>query len=145
MQLDGRRARLLPWQGLDPAPIRLAVLASSAVDHLLLPIQVAGMRRGLWIETYTQEYGQYTRDLMNPTSGLHRFRSDAVLLARDAHHLTRGIEPDTDVVAWLEQRTTLAAQRATTRRHFACQVIQTIPLAVFIPRPGPGGNEHCLP
>ena len=66
------------------------------------------------------------------------------MLTLDAHHLMRGLEPDTDVAAWLEQRmAALAAQWAAVRRDFGCQIIQTIPLPVFTPRLG--GNEHRLP
>ena len=150
IRLDRRRARLLPegWSGVGPgmeqAPLRLAVLASSTVDHLLPAIRVAGMRRGLWIETYTPEYGQYAQDLMNPASGLHAFKPDAVLLAQDAHDLTRGVEQDAGGAAWLDQRmVALTGQWAAARRQFGCQVIQTIPLPVFSARLG--NNEHRLP
>src|ERR1700704_6121000 len=52
--LDRKRQRLLtdPPEDLVAPAIRLAVLASSTVDHLLPAIRVAGMRRDLWIETF---------------------------------------------------------------------------------------------
>jgi FkbH-like protein len=146
MRLDRRRAKLLadPPPELATRPVRLAVLASSTVDHLLPAIRVGGLRRGIWIETYTPEYGQYAQDLMNPASALHRFRPDGVLFALDSHHLAQGIEPGANVGAWLERRLeTLAGQWATARKSFGCQVIQHLPLPVFTPLLG--GNEHRLP
>jgi FkbH-like protein len=146
MRLDRRRARLLADAppGLATKPVRLAVLASSTVDHLLPAIRVAGLRRGIWIETYTPDYGQYAQDLMNPASALHRFAPDCVLFALDSHHLAQGVEPGVDVAAWLERRVAaLAEQWATARKNFGCQVIQHVPLPLFTPLMG--GNEHRLP
>ena len=60
--------------GLVSPPIRLAVLASSTVDHLLPAIRVGGLRRDLWIDIHTPDYGQYTQALMDPTSELHAFQ-----------------------------------------------------------------------
>jgi len=146
MRLDRRRAKLLPTMppGLSTKPVRLAVLASSTIDHLLPAIRVAGMRRGLWIETFTPDYGQYAQELITPTSALHRFRPDAVLFAMDSHHLMHGLAAGTDFVGWLEQQTkALARQWATVKRDFGCQVIQNLPLPIFTPLMG--GNEHRLP
>jgi hypothetical protein len=146
MRLDRRRARALPSppSGLATKPIRLAVLGSSMVDHLLPAIRVAGLRRGIWVETFTPDYGQYAQDLMNPASPLHRFRPDTVLFALDAPHLLQGLEPGMAADAWLERRVaTLAGYWQTARQAFGCQVIQNIPLPVFVPMLG--GNEHRLP
>src|SRR5580704_4622713 len=103
--LDRKRQRLvtnLPEVMAAP-PIRLAVLASSTVDHLLPAIRVAGMRRDLWIETYTPDYGQHTQALIDPASPLSAFCPTAVLFAFDSHHLLAGIEPGGDA-AEIERR-----------------------------------------
>ena len=63
--------------------IKLAILASSTVEHLQSAIRVAALRRGLIVETYVSPYGQYRQDLINPTSQLYQFKPDAVLLALD--------------------------------------------------------------
>jgi FkbH-like protein len=147
--LDRRRQRLLtePPNGLVAPPIRLAVLASSTVDHLLPAIRVGGLRRDLWIETHTPPYGQYTQSLMDQGAGLHRFAPTAVLFALDARHLLAGIEPGGDVenAARRVDRIAddLAARWARARQAFRCQVIQQTLLPVF---PSLfGGNEHRLP
>ena len=147
--LDRKQRRLVPEApaGLVSPPIRLAVLASSTVDHLLPAIRVGGLRRDLWIDIHTPDYGQYTQALMDPTSELHAFQPTAVLFALDAHHLLAGIEPGGDPAA-VEQRIArigedLAAQWVRARQAFQCQVLQQTVLPLFPPLFG--GNEHRLP
>jgi FkbH-like protein len=147
--LDRKRQRVVsgPPEGMAGPPIRLAVLASSTVDHLLPAIRVAGMRRDMWIETYTPDYGQYAQALVDPAASLFAFRPTAVLFALDARHLLAGIEPGGDAVE-IEQRIgqigeNLAAQWARAREAFRCQVIQQTLLPVF--NPLFGSNEHRLP
>ncbi|HYZ61337.1 MAG TPA: HAD-IIIC family phosphatase, partial [Acetobacteraceae bacterium] len=149
VRLDRKRSALLQQapSGLATKPVRLAVLAASTADHLLPAIRVAGLRRGIWIETYTPDYAQYAQELMDPGSGLHRFRPDTVLFALDAHHLMQGVEVGQgaeEVGRRLESLLdTLAGHWEAARRHFGCHVIQNVPLPVFAPLLG--GNEHRLP
>src|SRR5690242_9829675 len=63
-----------PPVGLATRPVRLAVLASATVEHLLPAIRVAGLRRGIWIATHTPAYGQYRQELIDRGSGLHEFQ-----------------------------------------------------------------------
>ena len=80
----------LPPADLRVKPVRLAVLGSSTMSHLHASIRVAGLRRGLWIEIYENDYGQYRQDLNDPASGLYAFQPNAILFHLDAHHLTAG-------------------------------------------------------
>ena len=148
MQLDRRRARAFPAPptALANQPVRMAVLAASTVEHLLPAIRVAGLRRSIWIETYTPDYGQYHQELINPGSGLHRFRPTSVLFALDAHHLMQSIELGataeavTNALQALLDR--LERQWDIARRDFAAHVLQNVPLPVFLPLLG--SNEHRL-
>jgi len=66
--------------------VRVAVLAASTIDHLLAPIRVAGLRRGLRVRTYASTYGQYRQELLDVGSKLYAFHPDTVLftlVARD--------------------------------------------------------------
>ena len=147
--LDRRRRTLVPDPPphLGTPPIRLGVLASSTVDHLLPGIRVGGMRRDIWIETHTPDYGQYAQALMDPASSLHAFQPDAVLFALDAHHLLSGIAPGGDAAETEAQLDRIAgdlsARWAHARQTFRCQVIQQTLLPVFAPLLG--DNEHRLP
>jgi FkbH-like protein len=149
VQLDRKRARVLAEApaGLSTKPVRLAVLAASTVDHLLPAIRVGGMRRGIWVETYTPDYGQYAQELMDAGAGLHRFRPDMVLFALDAHHLMQGVEVSQsadEVTSHLRRLLDrLEAQWETARRGFGAHVIQNVPLPVFAKLLG--NNEHRLP
>ena len=84
LQLDAALARVpagpQPGPGAVLEPVRLALLASGTVDHLLAGIRVGGLRRGLRIAAHAGGYGQYRQELLDP-GGLAAFRPDAVLLA----------------------------------------------------------------
>jgi hypothetical protein len=84
---------------LATKPVSLAVLGSSTVTHLLPAIRVGGLRRGLWVETYESDFGQYRQELADPASALHAFAPTAILLALDAYHLTAGITAGMDTPA----------------------------------------------
>jgi FkbH-like protein len=66
--------------------VRLAILGSCTMTHLLPAIRVGALRRGFLIETYEGHYGSYLQELSDPSSGLYNFKPDFVLLALDAHH-----------------------------------------------------------
>ena len=149
IQLDRKRAKALPSAPprLSSPPVRLAILGSSTVDHLAAGIRVGGLRRSIWIETYTPAYGQYAQQLLDPTSGLHDFAPTTVLFALDGYHLLQGITPTAtseSVLATLSGIIDrLEAHWLTARRKFSAHIIQNVPLPVFLPLLG--GNEHRLP
>jgi FkbH-like protein len=148
-RLDKLLMRFHPTAPADGAvkPVRLAVLGSSTLEHLLPGIRVAGLRRNLFIETHTGDYGQYLQELLDPAKPLHRFAPDTVLFAFDAPHLLGAANPAMtaeEAEALLDQ----AGERLTglwrlAREKFGAHVIQQSFLPVF-PRLA-GGNEHRLP
>lgn len=71
--------------------VRLAILASSTVDHLIPGIRVAGLRRRLLMEVHLGAYGQYRQELLDPTSALHRFTPQVVLFSLSAREAIAGI------------------------------------------------------
>lgn len=80
LQLDARLGRL-PDGAAGLEPLRLALLSSGTVDHLLPGIRVAGLRRGLAVAAHAGGYGQYRQELTLDPSALLAFRPDALLLA----------------------------------------------------------------
>jgi FkbH-like protein len=81
LQLDRALGRLTPEPGSDFTAVRLAILASSTVDHLSSAIRVAGLRRRLMIDVDIGTYGQYRQDLLDPHSSLHQFAPQFVLFS----------------------------------------------------------------
>ena len=150
LQLDRKRAELFrdtPPPGLATKPIRLAVLASSTVDHLLPALRVGALRRGLWLNIYTCDYGQYLQELMDPRSALHEYKPDTTLFALDAHHLVSGFDASDsaeDVQRRLDSLcSTIARRWRVARDELGCRVIQQTLPRVF---PGLfGNNEFRLP
>jgi FkbH-like protein len=84
VQLDRAFARLGLKEALGFLPIRVAILASSTVDHLVPAIRVAGLRRRLLIDVHKGAYAQYRQDLLDPTSSLHQFAPQIMLFSLTA-------------------------------------------------------------
>jgi FkbH-like protein len=128
-------------------PVRLAVLGSATLTHLLPAIRVAGVRRGIWIDTYENDFGQYWQELSDPSSALHEFKPTAVLLSLDAYDLTAGITAGLDPAgadaALQEVTDRIRATWRLAREAFRCPVIQQTALALHLPVLG--ANEHRLP
>ena len=81
MQVDAALSKTVQTAHSSLDNLRLAVLAGSTVDHLLPSIRVAGLRRGLRIETCATGYRQYRHELVEPGSQLHERRPDVVLFS----------------------------------------------------------------
>jgi FkbH-like protein len=133
--------------GLATRPVRLAVLASSTVEHLLPAMRVGALRRGLWLSTFVPAYGQYSQDLMNPQSELHEYRPDTVLFALDSRHILGKIDAGISAAeAELRLDTiceNLLRHWTMARDAFGCRVIQQTFLPVF--HPLFGNNEQRMP
>ena len=77
-----------------PTPLRVALLASSTVDHLLPAIRIAGLRRGLLLKMFICGFGQYRQALLDESSTLHAFKPEYVVFSIGASELTAGIAVD---------------------------------------------------
>ena len=91
VQLDRALTRLDLKEAPGFQPVRLAILASSTVDHLPPAIRVAGLRRRLLIEVHSGTFGQYRQDLLDPASALHKFRPQAALFSLSAREAIASI------------------------------------------------------
>ena len=91
LQLD----RALCRRTLEPVPgftmVRLAILASSTVDHLLPAIRVAGLRRRLLIDVRIGAYGQYRRSCYHRPPFSHQFAPQLVLFSLTAREPASGV------------------------------------------------------
>ena len=133
--------------GLATKPVRLAVLGSSTLSHLLPAIRVAGLRRNIHISVYENDYGQYLQELTDTASGLHEFGPTMVLVAMDGRDLTAGLH------AAMEQTEADAAFAAVqdrirgcwrlARSAFRCPILHQTALSVHPALLGQ--NEHRLP
>lgn len=78
----------LPAEQTAPSKLRLAIVGSSTVEHLVPSIRVAALRRGVWIDAYVAPYGLYRQEILNPASTLYQFSPDVVLMALGADALS---------------------------------------------------------
>ncbi|MSP02594.1 MAG: HAD-IIIC family phosphatase [Acetobacteraceae bacterium] len=139
-----RRSMSAPPEGVATKPVRLAVLGSSTLTHLLPAIRVAGLRRGIWIDTYENDFGQYWQELSDPASALHAFKPTAVLLALDSHDLTAGVTAAMDIetanAALSEVTERIRATWRLARETLGCPILHQAALPVHLPILG--NNEH---
>ena len=81
-------ARALERVPADTVPdhlrARVALLASFTLDPFVPVLRVEAARAGLWLDTYVAPYGQYLSELIDPGSGLYRFRPNVTFLAVDS-------------------------------------------------------------
>ncbi len=84
------------------ASVRLALLGSGTLSHLLPGIRLAALRRGLLVDIYTGPYGMYRQELTDPASALFAFRPEVVCFSFDAEHLAPAGGSPEDTLANLE-------------------------------------------
>jgi FkbH-like protein len=116
-------------------PIKLALLGSSTLKHLIPGIRVGALRRDLWAEVYEGSYGMYQQELMDPSSELHQFKPTVLCLALDAYHLTASGKAELPATIGRLRNCWRIAKES-----FGCTVIQQTALPIF-PRLL-GNNEH---
>ena len=136
-----------PPKDLATKPIRLALLGSSTMAHLHAAIRVAGLRRGLWIDIYENDYGQYWQELSDPSSGLHAFKPTTALLGLDAHHVAAGVGAHlsaTDAERLFAEVTERIRECwRLARENLHCPVVHQTALPLHAELLG--NNEHRLP
>jgi FkbH-like protein len=147
MRLDRKHQALFgdePPPDLATKPVRLAILASSTIDHLLPALRVAALRRDIWLHVHVGDYGQYGRELSDKSSDLHDYRPDTVLFALDAHHVLVGCDAgDADAEDRFSRiGDNLVRHWRMARHSFNGTVVHQTVLPVF-PRLF-GNNEHRL-
>jgi FkbH-like protein len=71
----------------DLAPMRIAILSSHSVDHLVPSIRVAGLGRQMALSVFVGTYGQYRQSLLAADADLTAFAPQVILLALDAEAL----------------------------------------------------------
>jgi FkbH-like protein len=76
------------WPHLQRTPaIKLALIGSSTLTHLIPGLRVAALRRGFRLDIFEGHYGMYHQELADPSSDLYAFQPDVILLALDAQHI----------------------------------------------------------
>ena len=135
-----------PPSDLLTKPVKLAVLSSSTTDHLLSGIRVAALRRNMWLQIHSGNYGQYIQELMSTNSEIYAYEPNVVLFSFDARHLLGRL----DTKLCQAGANTLIDQMLNeirplwriARERFGAQVIQQTLVPIFSSLAG--NNEHRL-
>ncbi|MBS7457370.1 HAD-IIIC family phosphatase [Coralloluteibacterium stylophorae] len=110
------------------APLRVALLGSHTLEHLVPAIRVAGLARGLALAVHVGAYGQYRQALLGADPALDTFAPQLVVLALDAHDAPLQLALDADeatVDAAVAARVDgLRALWRQARERHAAQVVQ---------------------
>ncbi|MGA6097551.1 HAD-IIIC family phosphatase [Stutzerimonas marianensis] len=129
---EGLRA-VAAGEGSAPGlrPLRIALLASHTVDHLVPAIRVAGLQRGLAVSAHVAPYGLYRQALLMDDAELSAVAPQLILLALDARDAPLQLpleasqeEVDAAVAERVEELRLL--WRRARERHAAQVVQQTI-------------------
>ena len=133
--LDQIWRRRWPERPADMQPVRLALLGSSTLSHLVPSLRVAGLRAGLWLDVYEGGYGQMLQEFDDPRSGLHAFHADVALFAIDCERLGAGpaLEPLREELVTLWRKARAAGMSVLQQT--------ALPAAPALM----GSNEHRLP
>src|SRR5258708_3359836 len=91
IQLDRALGQLVMESASDLSHVRLAILGSSTVDHLVPAIRVAGLRRRMMIDVNVGAYGQYRAELLDSASSLYRFAPQMILFSLSARETIAGV------------------------------------------------------
>jgi FkbH-like protein len=98
---------------LSLVPYRVAILRSFTVEPVLPILKASAYARGIALGVHTGEFNAYAQEILDPDSGLYRFRPDAVILAVQTR--------DAGDVATISTR--LADWIAAFRRHSSAALI----------------------
>ena len=128
LQLDRALGRLTLERGPSFTVVRLAILASSTVNHLSPAIRVGGLRRRLMIDVHIGAYGQYRQELLDPHCSLHQFAPQFVLFSMTARDTIAGM-PLTATAAQVDETIARSIQELRllwrkARENFNATIIQ---------------------
>jgi len=109
-------------------PLRVALLSSHTMDHLLPAIRVAGLQRRLALSLYVAPYGMYRQALLADDPALNAFAPQLVVLALDARDAPLQVplqaSPAEVEAAVRERVDELRLLWRRARERYAAQVVQ---------------------
>ena len=110
------------------APVRIAMVASHTVDHLVPSIRVASLSRGLAAAVHVAPYGMYRQALLGGNPALDAFAPELIVLALDANDSPVQVAldaPEGEVDAAVQARVEELRQLwRAARERFSARVVQ---------------------
>ncbi|PCC98336.1 HAD-IIIC family phosphatase [Halopseudomonas pelagia] len=109
-------------------PLRVAILSSHTVDHLLPALRVAGLHRRLAISVHVASYGMYRQALLMEDPEMAAFAPQLVVLALDARDAPLQLpleSAEEDVAAAVQDKVAeLRKLWFAAKKRYAAQVVQ---------------------
>jgi FkbH-like protein len=91
-----RLFRSLPAAQLQLRPLRLALLATSTIDHLSDVLRLYLAREGFAADIFQSEYDTIHQQVLDPSSALYRFRPDVIWLFTNYRDIDLKVAPGAD-------------------------------------------------
>ncbi len=91
IQLERALSRVNGVQASGLTTLKLGIVASATVEHLVPAIRVSGLRRRLLLNVCLGPFGQYRQQVLDPTSSLHAFGPQVLLFALTAREVVSSI------------------------------------------------------
>ncbi|MCE6960023.1 HAD-IIIC family phosphatase [Cereibacter sphaeroides] len=145
--LSGHRLDFLQTTRIDrllrqtpPPPevprLRLALLGSFTLEHLVPGLRIGALRRGLALEVHVPPYGQWRQEILTHGSGLAAFAPEAVLICSAESDLVPSLPlttPEAEVEAALDAAIADLVQAWRRLRAMGAAVIQQLPIRAAAP------------
>jgi FkbH-like protein len=117
--------------------VRVAIVSSVTIDHLVPGLRVAALRRGFFLRVFAGAFGQYRHELLDPATPVQAFAPDAVLLSLSARSLIGALPidagPEHVERALQAEVAEVRALWQAARQRFGANVLQQTYLDVFEP------------
>jgi FkbH-like protein len=117
--------------------LRVAILSSDTINHLLPGLRVAALRRGFFFDVFAGAFAQYRQEVLEPASRLKSFAPEVIVLSLSARAQIGALPIDADrehVEQVLQSEVAEVRSLWEAARHrFGAVVLQQTYLDVFEP------------
>jgi len=130
LKLD--RCTALLGDAVSVPRLRVALIGDGTLQHMAPAISVSVLRRGLLAEMHVGSYGQWRQEIIDPTSALHAFSPDIVVIWLNGGNLAPGLPfgaSRTEISAAISERVTeIEGYWRKIREISGSAIIQVLPL-----------------
>lgn len=103
---------------------RLAMLGNATFDFLMPVLKTVAFASGIELVVYNGAYNQHMQELLDPSSGLHDFRPEVIVLATDWRSLAMPEEAEDSELIIAQRLADVTGMWSAVASRFHCHVIQ---------------------
>ncbi|WP_175425633.1 HAD-IIIC family phosphatase [Trinickia violacea] len=122
-------------------PVRLALLADCATQHIVPLLRVLAADRGFNLSVYEAPYEGIGAEVSDPESGLYKFAPDFVSILNMTEKAKRRLGPDQPERGWSNEASRIVSIWDAIANKHACKIIQS---TMVMPAEREFGNYESL-